>query len=297
MDSHIVKTGSRSIIIGSGHYGNYIPIKEKKVLKITRISEKHNEFINLKIVKTIPNYTDYYSIPDDLAHLIIPSDKMYEYIKNLVKNEDINIFGGPLTCYYVDYAGNKELLDTINDINVSDFSFWKSYKTILKFTKKILDGLSFLHNKQLCHLDIKPENIMIDTIKKTYKIIDFGFCSKEPFDHYVNNIRGTPGYFPYNYTDIIKPWLPKINTNDLHIIDGEYLIKKYRNLVYKIDSFCLGRVLYFLKYSYDKKIIYSCFNCFGEINNGLKLDEIIKDLIESDAFNRLTIDECINKYF
>ena len=63
--------------------------------------------------------------------------------------------------------------------------------------------------------DIKPENIMVNK-KTTYKIIDFGFSSKEPFTDYINDLKGTPGYFPKQY-DFDKPsdWLPQIKANDL----------------------------------------------------------------------------------
>jgi serine/threonine protein kinase len=43
--------------------------------------------------------------------------------------------------------------------------------------KKILLAIKFCHNRKLCHLDIKPENIMLD---KNFApiIIDFGFAQK-----------------------------------------------------------------------------------------------------------------------
>jgi serine/threonine protein kinase len=196
----------------------------------------------------------------------------------------------------MDYAGNKELLETINDIESKyDFSIWNSYKTILKFSKHILDGLDFLHKKKICHLDIKPENIIVNTYKKTYKIIDFGFSSEEPFDDFVKHTRGTPGYFPkYFETEKPTPWLPKVDANDM-IYDNNILFHIDRRLVYKIDSYCLGRVLYMLRYIYNDNRIYMCFNT--EKKNKKKLNEIIDSLVENDANKRMTINQCLEEYF
>ena len=43
--------------------------------------------------------------------------------------------------------------------------------------KKIVEGFRFIHSKNICHLDIKPENIVLD---KNFKpiIIDFGFSEE-----------------------------------------------------------------------------------------------------------------------
>ena len=71
-------------------------------------------------------------------------------------------------------------------------------------------------------------------------------------------------------------------------------VKDYR-LIYKIDSFCLGRVLYFLKYKYDLYKVYKCLNL--EKNKGIKIDRLISDLLNEDAFKRITISDCLIKYF
>ena len=213
------------------------------------------------------------------------------------KKEYVNIFNSNLNCFYINNAGNKELLDTICDIDLRyNYSFWKSYQKILDFVKQILEGLKFLHNIQICHLDIKPENIMVDTSKFTFKIIDFGFSSKEPFTNYLKDIKGTPGYFPKNipgYPD--ESYLPKIDANDCIEENGITPLKKDYKLVYGVDSFCFGRVLNFLKYIYDVNYVSICFNY--EKNKGNKIDSIIKDLVEPNCFKRILIKDCYQKYF
>lgn len=301
MDPKLFKTGSCSIVLGELHYKDYVKKKDNKLLKITKIIESHNEFKNLHIIRNINNYNDYCAIPDEELTIIKPTDDFYKHIENIVFNEkdDISIFGGDLYYLYIDNAGNKDLLDTMNNLYDKDYSFWDSYESIIRFSKEIMKGLKFLHTNKLCHLDIKPENIMVDIGKKKFRIIDFGFCSLEPFNDYLSHIRGTLGYFPrYDTTSNDDTnYLPRIQANDMVPICNNITIpiKKDYKLVYKIDSYCLGRVLYYLKYMYKTNKTYSCYNF--EKKKEIKLDKIISSLTENNVWNRLTIKECLEKYF
>ena len=63
--------------------------------------------------------------------------------------------------------------------------------------KKIVEAIKFCHNKGICHLDIKPENIMFDN-KFQPVIIDFGFAEKFIDDNnkkiYFKGHKGTMQY-------------------------------------------------------------------------------------------------------
>jgi len=295
MESHLIKSGTCSAVFGSGHYSKCFMTKKGKLLKITKITSIQDESKYLDYVRKIDNYQKYFTIPDELSFLLKPDDTFYNYFRKLVR--DTNIFEGPVNCLYIDYAGSKDMFDTLKDvISYNDFSFWSSYRKILKFSKHIITGLKFLHDSKICHLDIKPENIMVDISKDKFKIIDFGFSSIEPFHDYIMYTKGTPGYFPKLISQE-KPslWLPKIEANDLIEVDGRIPMVSNRNLVYKIDSYCFGRVLYFLKNAYDHGKVYECFNC--EKKKGKKIDNIIKDLVENNVYKRLTITKCLEKYF
>ncbi|XP_075903367.1 death-associated protein kinase 1 isoform X2 [Nelusetta ayraudi] len=66
-----------------------------------------------------------------------------------------------------------------------------------QFLKQILDGVFYLHSKQIAHFDLKPENIMLlnrSVPHPRIKIIDFGLAHKIDFGNDFKNIFGTPEF-------------------------------------------------------------------------------------------------------
>ncbi|XP_034026700.1 death-associated protein kinase 1 isoform X1 [Thalassophryne amazonica] len=66
-----------------------------------------------------------------------------------------------------------------------------------QFLKQILEGVFYLHSKQIAHFDLKPENIML--LNRTVphpriKLIDFGLAHKIDFGNDFKNIFGTPEF-------------------------------------------------------------------------------------------------------
>lgn len=49
----------------------------------------------------------------------------------------------------------------------------------LSLSHAFTQGLSHLHNNNLCHFDIKPENIFLSLDRITCKLGDFGLCVSE----------------------------------------------------------------------------------------------------------------------
>ena len=290
----ILKTGASSIIIGCKYYKGRFPCKLGKLLKITKISPHHNELETLSIIRNIRKSSKYYSIPVKEFTLLEPSDSFYKIVERLVKDEKMTIFDTTLHCFYIDYAG-KDVQSTINDImSHQDFSIWSSYNVIMKFTKQMIKALSYLHDHKLCHLDVKAENIMYDSVKKRFRLIDFGFSDVYPFKTYVNCIRCTLGYFPESSNNFkITEWFPKICANDMIQVNGNVPMQKHPEYVYKIDSFCLGRTLYFLTKVYDMNRVDLKQSCFiRDKNSEDTVKNITKLLLNNDVRERVTIKEC-----
>ncbi|KAM4578285.1 death-associated protein kinase 1 [Fundulus diaphanus] len=66
-----------------------------------------------------------------------------------------------------------------------------------QFLKQILDGVLYLHSKQIAHFDLKPENIMLlnrSVPHPRIKLIDFGLAHKIDFGNDFKNIFGTPEF-------------------------------------------------------------------------------------------------------
>lgn len=302
----ILKTGANSIVLGKNFYSRYFNEKDNKLLKITKLIDGHNEFSHLDKVRNIKNYSNFFTIPDEEIITINPKEHFYDFLKEITKEENLNIFYGELSCMFIDYAGDIDLADSIDTmITHWNKSIWTSIDKIILFSKHIMMGLKYLHEKKICHLDIKPENIMINTLNQKFTIIDFGFASMEPFEDYINNIKGTPGYFPKRFENLEgKKYaidkiegLPLIKANDM-LYNKPIPMQTNRSLVYKIDSYCLGRVISLLYYHYNL-VSKSCLGFGLDLNSKkykkrLKLKKLIKLLTKNDVYSRPTITEILN---
>ena len=297
MTSSMVKTGASSILLGQNQYGGFFGIKPYMLLKITKKDERHDECKHLDKVREISNYKKFYSIPEKECHQLKTTDDFYYRLKRLVQYEKMNIFGEDLDCYYINYAGDMDLQDSIVELIHLNYSrIWRNYSDILKLTHQVLKGLTFLHDKKICHLDIKPENIVINRETREFRIIDFGFSSMEPFLDFIEEPRGTPGYFPKQFSfEKATKYLPTIYANDFKMVNNELPIVKNPKLVYKIDCYCLGRVLYFLTYVFDEEYIPGCINWYKKSQKRVK--NVMNELIVNDVHERITVKDCLEKYF
>ena len=70
-----------------------------------------------------------------------------------------------------------------------------SNQTILKHSRQISEAMVYLHSKNILHLDLKPENIML-TSDYSVRIIDFGESLKNTRTKLGKNVRMSPYYSP-----------------------------------------------------------------------------------------------------
>ena len=118
--------------------------------------------------------------------------------------------------YVIDYFSKGELY-----YYIADGGFSEEHAQVI--FKKIVEAIKFCHNKGICHLDIKPANIILD---KNFEpvIIDFGYAAKFIDGNnnkiYFENGKGTKEYLS-----------PDMRVKEK--FDGE-----------KCDIFSLGAVLF-----------------------------------------------------
>lgn len=72
--------------------------------------------------------------------------------------------------------------ETLDEFCRHNPNYFKRKRNIEKFTSQMLSCLSYLHSKQVLHLDMKPSNIIITRIGNDVKLIDLGFCRTDTFD-------------------------------------------------------------------------------------------------------------------
>ena len=160
------------------------------------------------------------------------------------------------------------------------------------FVKQILEGLSYIHRCKIVHMDIKPDNILIDGLLVT-KIIDFSVSCP---------------YSKFNSEDLVKfPFVgtPKfmapeiVNRTHMRIKEAE-----------KIDIYSLGVTIYYLFYG---KYPYKLYEVKGDNYDGIAknlkneklefskdkkcselLEDFLKKTLEKDHTKRLNIKQALN---
>jgi len=86
-----------------------------------------------------------------------------------------------ITMEYIE--GGYTLRELLNEKNMLD------NQTIINISMNIAKGLEYIHSKGIIHKDIKPKNILTDTIAK---ISDFGISSYGPTEY--AHRQGAPSY-------------------------------------------------------------------------------------------------------
>ena len=126
---------------------------------------------------------------------------------------------------------------------------------------QLLDGLIYMNKRNICHRDLKADNILLDD-KFNIIISDFGFACALNSSEELKNYCGTTTYMP-----------PEMNANnprnlecwkDAKSLDGE-----------KIDVFSLGVLLFILRIGcppfYSAKPTDPYYRCFCSRRKNLQL--------------------------
>ena len=72
--------------------------------------------------------------------------------------------------------------ETLSQLIASNPDYFREKKHSDKFARQLLGVLGYLHNHQVLHLDLKPDNILLTHINHDIKLIDLGFCYTDTFE-------------------------------------------------------------------------------------------------------------------
>ncbi|CAJ1076168.1 myosin light chain kinase%2C smooth muscle isoform X1 [Xyrichtys novacula] len=90
----------------------------------------------------------------------------------------------------MEFIAGGELFERIVDDN-----FEHTEPTSAHYMQQILEGIAYMHQQKIVHLDLKPENIVcVDTTGTSIKIIDFGLASKIDGQTPLKVMHGTPEF-------------------------------------------------------------------------------------------------------
>ena len=258
MDSNL--DFDNKIKLGKGNFGIVYKVLNKednKYYAMKEISEFDESIINeINILSNINNHNvvKYYS---SFEH----NDKLYilmEYCEN-----------GDLRKFIEEFKQNKQNEELLNQ------------KVLLLILLDICNGLKEIHNKNIIHRDLNPENIFISKDYKI-KIGDFGISKQlNNYNMYANTQNGK---FLYMAPEML-------NKNP-----------KYNN---KIDIWELGCIIYelcTLKYGFDCDNLFGLFNkIINEKHDKINLEyysselqDLLDLLLKKDYKERPDINEVYN---
>ena len=177
----------------------------------------------------------------------------------------------------MEYIEGISLLDIIK----KEKNHYLEEKHALKIFKQIIQAINYCQSKNICHRDIKLENILI--IKNdVVKLIDFGFAVITDKETYQNLLCGSPSYMA-----------PEI-------------VKKEKYIAQYSDIWSLGVLLYSMLYGRfpfkgktQKELFDNIKKCEVEFPNDIKINEkiisLFKKIFVISPLQRLSLNEILNE--
>ena len=165
-------------LLGKGSYGEVYKVRNnntnKKYLMKTIGTKKvdqamfQNEIALMKKINTLS------------------SPYLVKYITSYVREKELEYI------IIVEYCNGGSLKDIIDNYKKRGECIPEAI--ILRFVKQILLGIRALHNNNIIHKDLKPENIFVDS-NENLKLFDFGVSKQlSGITSYVETTKGTLWY-------------------------------------------------------------------------------------------------------
>ncbi len=118
---------------------------------------------------------------------------------------------------YISFDEDGVLMEYIDGDTLADVLshqpayFWKR-ENQFRFIRQFLSAVQFLHEHQVLHLDLKPDNILLTHINHDVKLVDLGCCLTDTFSD-------TPGRTPdYAAPEQLQPSAPVDERTDIFAV-------------------------------------------------------------------------------
>lgn len=146
------------------------------------LAEKRSQFLSKRVALKLPH--------DEQVDLktIEREARLWEAASghpNVLPIIDAEVYDGQVVIVS-EYADGGSLADKLKDVGTT------SHKHAVELTIGILSGLEFLHNRQIIHRDIKPQNILLQG--DTPRLADFGISRAMQTTAVSSTIIGTDSY-------------------------------------------------------------------------------------------------------
>lgn len=217
-------------LIGRGDFSN--------VFKVRNMTD--NRFYALKVDKR--SFSKYNQGQSEVEILQKLTDSADSTSNNVCNFKGSFVFSNKLCQIY-------ELYEHGNLRQFIDYQTRRLNKMqILQILIQILNGLLYIHSKNIIHCDIKPENILIHN-DYSLKISDFGIATALDLNHnYSNNTS-----FNFDFEENVDSKSVKLISGEATYIAPELLQTFHQNFetsrdLLKIDIFSLGIILIELIY-------------------------------------------------
>jgi len=222
------------------------------VLKIMKIKQTEEVFV-LKIPRPFKDAIELAGKDYEITHdLYYPNLVRIYQLKSLkIVRKDKSIYEIPTTIEEYIPGGKtlrKWIHTKLNSIE-NEPEMVNFIKNLTLLLSQIIDGLLYLHQNNIYHLDIKPDNILIDS-GPTVKIVDFGSSKRRVYNigYYDEKTDSKIGY-TWKYA------LPKLRKNIIRMSSQNAAINldEYEYSYARIDYYELGRTIEEIVYHIQQK--------------------------------------------
>lgn len=224
---------------------------------------------------------------------------------NIIKTLDIDINKMSLILEYYESVD----LFTYISCNIFEFPLKTKNEYSIDIYKQILNGLDYLHNMNIVHLDLKLENIIINLQSRTIKIIDFGKALRTNTESKkcISKLEwGTLQYLPPEY---FKKYVEHIDLDiDFLKVDIWACGILFYNFIYNATPWNMAcpskdpRYQHFISYFnfnvLTNKIFPDLYSFGWSIENIYIINTIFRGVLQQDLKNRIDINkitELINR--